>query len=64
VNYLRNAAGVEEPGSLWNSTAVYQRQGGVWKTVHSHWSFTRHPALQNASPEAADGPQDDTGVTT
>ena len=57
VNYLWNPEGIEVPGSRWNSTVVYQRQGGVWKTLHSHWSFTRHPALANASPEAADGLQ-------
>lgn len=27
--------------SRWNSTEVYQRIGGKWKIVHSHWSFTK-----------------------
>lgn len=25
----------------WNSTEVYQRIGGKWKIVHSHWSYTK-----------------------
>ena len=55
VNYIRNAEGLEVVGSRWNSTAVYQRHGATWKTLHSHWSFTCHPALQNLSPEASEG---------
>jgi ketosteroid isomerase-like protein len=46
VNYARDASGVEAPDSRWNSTTVYQLRGDAWKAVHSHWSFTRHPALQ------------------
>jgi ketosteroid isomerase-like protein len=30
----------------WNSTAVYVRAAGTWKTIHSHWSLTAHPALK------------------
>ncbi len=30
----------------WNSTAVYARIRGEWKTIHSHWSLTAHPALK------------------
>ncbi len=30
----------------WNSTAVYARIEGAWKSVHSHWSLTAPPALQ------------------
>jgi 4a-hydroxytetrahydrobiopterin dehydratase len=26
----------------------------TWKTLHSHWSFTCHPAFQNLSPEASE----------
>lgn len=54
VTYLRNAKGVESVGSRWNSTTVFLRRGGTWKTLHSHWSFTRHPAFQNLSPEASE----------
>ena len=55
VNYIRDAQGVESVGSRWNSTTVYQHRGDTWKAVHSHWSFTRHPAFQNMSPEASEG---------
>ena len=44
VNYVTDASGVESVGSRWNSTAVYRRVGGSWKTIHSHWSLTRHSA--------------------
>ncbi len=52
VNYISDAEGVESVGSRWNSTAVYRRQGETWESLHSHWSFTRHPALQDTSPTA------------
>jgi ketosteroid isomerase-like protein len=55
VNYIRDAKGHVSVGSRWNSTTVYQRQRDTWKTIHSHWSFTRHPAFQNMSPEASEG---------
>jgi ketosteroid isomerase-like protein len=58
VNFIRNAEGLETVGSRWNSTTVYQRQGEAWRTLHSHWSFTCHPALQNLSPEASEGLQE------
>jgi len=54
VNYARDAQGVESMGSCWNSTTVYQRRNGAWKATHSHWSFTRHTAFQNMSPEASE----------
>jgi ketosteroid isomerase-like protein len=34
----------------WNSTAVYERTGGHWKSIHSHWSYTK-PELKQANPE-------------
>lgn len=55
VNYLRDANGRESVGSRWNSTTVYQRRGAAWKALHSHWSFTRHAAFQDMSPEASEG---------
>ena len=55
VNYIRDAQGAESVGSRWNSTTVYQRHGDTWKTRHSHWSFTAHPAFQGMSPEASEG---------
>jgi ketosteroid isomerase-like protein len=54
VNYIRDAQGAESVGSCWNSTVVYQRCDGVWNAIHSHWSFTRHIAFQNLSPEASE----------
>ena len=55
VNYIRDTNGLESVGSCWNSTTVYQRRGDTWKTIHSHWSFTHHPAFQNMTPEASEG---------
>jgi ketosteroid isomerase-like protein len=54
VNYVRDAQGVESVGSRWNSTTVYQHRENSWRSIHSHWSFTRHPALQNMTPEASE----------
>jgi hypothetical protein len=54
VNYIVDANGVESVGSRWNSTTVYQHRGDGWKAIHSHWSFTCHPAFENMSPEASE----------
>jgi ketosteroid isomerase-like protein len=54
VNYVLDSQGVESVGSCWNSTTVYQRRSGAWKVIHSHWSFTRHAAFQDMSPEASE----------
>ncbi|MBI2684794.1 MAG: DUF4440 domain-containing protein [Acidobacteria bacterium] len=51
-NYVRAADGIEKPGTPWNSTQVYRRIDNRWRAVHVHWSFTKHPAFQNMSPEA------------
>jgi ketosteroid isomerase-like protein len=55
VNYVLDAHGAESVGSRWNSTTVYQRRGDAWNAIHSHWSFTRHPAFQNMTPETSEG---------
>lgn len=55
VNYTIDTQGVESIGSRWNSTAVYQRRDDVWKGIHSHWSFTMHPAFQGMTAEATEG---------
>jgi len=55
VNYVKDAEGREVVGSRWNSTTVYRRRDHVWKTIHSHWSFTRHEAFQSMTPEASEG---------
>ena len=57
VNYVTDPNGVECLGTCWNSTTVYRRQGDVWKAIHSHWSFTRHPAFGNLTPEPSERPQ-------
>jgi len=54
VNYIRESNGIEAVGSRWNSTTVYQRRGDAWKAIHSHWSFTRHPALQQLTLETSE----------
>jgi ketosteroid isomerase-like protein len=51
VNYARNEQGDEVVGSRWNSTAVYRRIDGAWKSIHSHWSYTRHRAFLSVTPE-------------
>lgn len=56
VNYIVDDKGVESVGAQWNSTTVFQNQGDGWKTIHSHWSFTRHPAFQNLTVETSEGP--------
>lgn len=54
VNYARNEQGDEVIGSRWNATAVYRRVGGVWTSVHSHWSYTQHAAFRSATPESSE----------
>lgn len=54
VNYHRDGSGAESVGSRWNSTTVFRRRDGSWQSIHSHWSFTRHPALQQISPEESE----------
>lgn len=42
VNYSRQPDGTERPAAIrWNSTAVFQRIGGKWRTIHSHFSYTK-----------------------
>ena len=54
VNYVDAADGSEKVGSQWNSTQVYRRTGDQWRGVQVHWSFTKHPAFENLSPEASE----------
>ena len=54
VNYARNEQGDEVVGSRWNSTAVYRRIDGAWKSVHSHWSYTSHRAFRSVTPESSE----------
>jgi uncharacterized protein (TIGR02246 family) len=39
-NFARQPDGSEKPTTKWNSTAVFRRIDGRWRTIHSHWSFT------------------------
>ena len=41
VNYQRQPDGTERLTVRWNSTAVFQRIEGRWKTIHSHFSYTK-----------------------
>ena len=41
VNYERRQDGTERPTTRWNSTAVFRRTGNAWRTIHSHWSYTK-----------------------
>jgi ketosteroid isomerase-like protein len=41
VNYRRQPDGTEMPTTRWNSTAVFHRAGGRWRTIHSHFSYTK-----------------------
>ena len=52
VNYVQARDGSEKVGTKWNSSQVYRRTGHQWRVVHVHWSFTKHPAFENMSPEA------------
>jgi ketosteroid isomerase-like protein len=55
VNYMLDAHGVESVATRWNSTTVFHHRDGSWKSIHSHWSYTRHPAFENATAEASEG---------
>ena len=55
VNYLQDADGTERTGSCWNCTEVYTLREGSWRIIHSHWSFTAHPAFQNITPAQSEG---------
>ena len=38
-NYV--AEGTNEATSRWNCTEVFRRDGGSWRIIQTHWSFTR-----------------------
>jgi ketosteroid isomerase-like protein len=40
-NYMKQADGTERQINEWNSTSVFRRIDGKWRTIHSHWSFTK-----------------------
>jgi len=41
VNYNRTPDGAERPATRWNVTEVFQRMGGTWRSIHSHFSYTK-----------------------
>jgi ketosteroid isomerase-like protein len=45
VNYQKQQDGTERQTTRWNSTAVFRRIDGKWRTIHSHFSHTK-PALK------------------
>jgi uncharacterized protein (TIGR02246 family) len=45
VNYQKQPDGSERPTTRWNSTAVFRRIDGKWRTMHSHFSYTK-PVLK------------------
>ena len=49
VSYQTQADGEEKAISRWNSTEVYARLNGVWRIIHSHWSYIK-PELKHAAP--------------
>jgi ketosteroid isomerase-like protein len=49
VNYGKLADGQDRVLARWNSTEVYQRIGGTWRIIHSHWSFVQPEVKQPAS---------------
>ena len=55
VNYIDTGGGSESVGSRWNSTQVYRLVGDHWRVAHVHWSFMKHAAFENMSPEATEG---------
>ena len=46
VSYVKKPDGSEFAAAKWNSTQVFRRMNGAWKSVHVHWSFTQ-PELKN-----------------
>jgi ketosteroid isomerase-like protein len=48
-NYARQADGTERPTNHWNVTEVFRRIGGRWRTIHSHFSYTKPEIRKPAS---------------
>lgn len=41
VSYSKPPNGPEVVAARWNSTQVFRRTGGAWKTIHVHWSYVK-----------------------
>jgi ketosteroid isomerase-like protein len=54
VNYVVDATGTESVGTSWNSTVVYRNREVGWQSIHSHWSYTQHPAFRTLTPEESE----------
>jgi ketosteroid isomerase-like protein len=52
LTYRKESDGSEPMAARWNSTAVYRRTGGTWKSIHSPWSYIK-PELKVAPREEA-----------
>jgi ketosteroid isomerase-like protein len=52
VSYQKKPDGTEPPVARWNSTAVYGRTGGTWKSIHVHWSFLKPELKAPVSEES------------
>jgi len=50
VNYGAQMDGGPKATVRWNSTEVYQRRGGSWRIVHSHWSYVM-PVIQEGATD-------------
>ena len=48
-NYARQADGIERPTTRWNVTEVFRRIDGKWRTIHSHFSYTKPDARRPGS---------------
>jgi ketosteroid isomerase-like protein len=51
-SYQKQPDGSEPVVARWNSTAVYRRTGGTWKSIHVHWSFIKPELKPRATEEA------------
>jgi hypothetical protein len=49
-NYARQPDGTERPTMRWNSSTVFQRIKGKWRTIHSHWSYTKPDIRRPGAP--------------
>jgi uncharacterized protein (TIGR02246 family) len=49
-NFAKQPDGSEKVMNRWNSTAVFRRVGGKWRTIHSHWSFTKPDLRMPSNP--------------
>jgi len=41
ISYSKPPTGPEVIAARWNSTAVFRRDSGAWRTIHVHWSFIK-----------------------